>query len=116
MSSNSQASTPTEQAKRRYRSAEEAAKAIATSLGLTKPPTHAYKYHDENGQLCGMVLRWDLDSGKVIRPIRRLPDDSWTLEAMPAPRPLYRLPELLQTPRDDARYTIVFIVEGEKCV
>lgn len=74
---------------------------------------HRFPYHDKDGQVVGEVLRWNKPSGKrsAILPIAR-GGTGWTLEGMPAPRPLYRLPQLLATP-PGAR---AFVVEGElKC-
>jgi hypothetical protein len=58
------------------------------------------------------VLRWNKpDGSKDIRPLARDDDGRWRLGGMPAPRPLYRLPELLAAPHDQP----VVVVEGEKC-
>jgi len=63
------------------------------------------------GDPVGLVVRWDLSDGnKDIRPVSRYPD-GWRVAAMPEPRPLYRLPELLLA---DAEKPVV-VVEGEKC-
>lgn len=68
-------------------------------------------YHDAAGDPVGLVVRWDLSDGnKDIRPVSRYPD-GWRVAAMPEPRPLYRLPELLLA---DAEKPVV-VVEGEKC-
>jgi hypothetical protein len=55
------------------------------------------------------VLRWDRPDGKDIRPLARYPD-GWRIGAMPEPRPLYRLPELLAATPEGP----VVVVEGEK--
>lgn len=66
-----------------------------------------WTYRDTNCEPICMVLRWDLDEGKKdIRPVSKR-DDRWVIEAMPEPRTLYRLPELLEE-------DLVFVCEGEK--
>src|SRR5262249_32214439 len=52
-----------------------------------------WTYHDADGELVGLVVRWDKPDGKDIRPVARHAD-GWRIGAMPAPRPLYGLPEL----------------------
>ena len=71
-----------------------------------------YRRADES--VAFAVLRWDWTDPdgmprKEIRPA--VPDgEGWTLGATSAPRPLYRLPELLADPGKP-----VAVVEGEKC-
>ena len=77
-------------------------------------PSDRWRYELGDGRPAFWVLRYDLsDGGKTIRPARwgRLRDGSrgWEAKALPAPRPLYRLPALLARP--DAP---VLVVEGEK--
>jgi hypothetical protein len=55
------------------------------------------------------VLRWDRPDGKDIRPLARYPD-GWRIGAMPEPRPLFRLPELIAA---DPAVPVV-VGEGEK--
>ncbi|MEQ9454361.1 MAG: hypothetical protein RLN76_07190 [Phycisphaeraceae bacterium] len=67
-------------------------------------------YRDDRGEPVGVVLRWDLKHGtKLILPVSRI-DNAWVHGAMPKPRPLYRLPELLASSLDET----IFISEGEK--
>lgn len=63
--------------------------------------------------LLGAVVRFDYTGGreKVVRPLSPV-RGGWRIRAMPAPRPLYNLPQLLATPLD----TVIYVVEGEKCV
>lgn len=68
--------------------------------------TAAWTYHDANGEPLGVVVRWDRQQGKVIRPVSRM-GSRWIIGAMSAPRPLYRLPDLADSPR-------VYVTEGEK--
>ena len=81
-------------------------------------PSRSWPYHDAEGRLVGYVCRWDFADGegqpaKEIMPVtfcdlgngRR----GWRSKGMPAPRPLFGLPEILARP--DAP---VLIVEGEK--
>lgn len=74
------------------------------SLGV---PTGWWDYHDAHTNRVGIVLRWDTESGKQIRPISRI-DGQWVLKGMPEPRPLYRLPELLNSDGP------IIVCEGEK--
>ena len=81
-------------------------------------PSASWPYHDGQGQIVGYVCRWDFTDGegrrqKEIRPVcycdignsRR----AWRSVGMPAPRPLYRLPDVLA--RSSSR---VLVLEGEK--
>ena len=66
-----------------------------------------WTYHDATGKPVGLVVRWNLpNGGKDIRPVARQAD-AWQIGAMPEPRPLYRLPEVLKASR-------VIVCEGEK--
>jgi hypothetical protein len=81
-------------------------------------PHQHWQYLDRHGQLVGLVLRWHLPGGKEIRPLARV-DGGWIIGAMKAPRPLYRLPELLppilaERETDFPPLERVWIVEGEK--
>jgi len=78
----------------------------------------SWDYLDAFGRLVGVVVRWersdttrDGKEGKTIRPVSRTADGRWRIGAMPEPRPLYRLPEILAAPED----AFVFVAEGEKC-
>jgi len=72
------------------------------------PHSAAWTYEDAAGDPVGMVIRWDTDSGKDIRPVSKT-SKGWIMGGMPEPRPLYRLPELVARP--DER---VYVCEGEK--
>lgn len=75
-------------------------------------PTDVYRYTDKTGELVGVVCRWDNpSSGKSKEILPALPyDNRWRCwKAMPTPRPLYRLADLLA--RADAQ---VLVVEGER--
>jgi hypothetical protein len=65
-----------------------------------------WAYHDAQGELVGVVVRWDKPDGKDIRPVTRHAG-GWRIGAMPEPRPLYRLPDLAAARR-------VVVCEGEK--
>ena len=70
-------------------------------------------YVDAEREFSGGVLRWDLQSGeKIIRPVT-IRDGELALAGMPAPRPLYNLPEVIAAVDDDE---VIFVVEGEPCV
>src|SRR5262249_44466553 len=66
-----------------------------------------WTYHDEYGEPVGLIVRIDHHHGKTIRPVSRR-GPKWIIGAMPTPRPLYGLPELL------ASQGTVYITEGEK--
>lgn len=82
-------------------------------------PTQLYPYHQMDGKLMGYIARFetiDPKTGarkKTILPICycELPNSkrAWRSTGMPSPRPLYRLPEIVQ--RKDAT---ILICEGEK--
>lgn len=90
---------------RSHTTAEAARKALEAKH---RSAAASWEYRDGDGRLLGLVLRWDRpNGGKDIRPIS-LRDDGWHVGAMPEPRPLYRLPELLASPGR------VYATEGEK--
>ncbi len=73
-----------------------------------------WTYHSADGAPVGMVLRWDTATrdgkpAKVVLPVS-LVDGAWRNKAMPAPRPLYRLPDILALPPG----AWVYVCEGEK--
>ncbi len=71
------------------------------------PAAGKWTYRHEDNKPCGMVLRWDLSNGrKTFRPLSRSVD-GWRIEAMPVPRPLFDLPEVIQA-------DVVVVNEGEK--
>jgi hypothetical protein len=83
-------------------------------------PTTAFKYCNADGELEGYVCRWDRahqgNSEKEFRPLRfgtfkGRKGFHWKGWKGPA-RPLYRLPALINAPRE----TTVLLVEGEKTV
>jgi len=81
-------------------------------------PSKEWAYHDAEGRLVGYVLRWDFDDAdgaptKEILPVTYCDIGNgkrgWRSKGMPAPRPLFGLPDILA--RADAT---VLIAEGEK--
>lgn len=74
--------------------------------------THSvyWDYHAADGQHVGRVIRWDGPAGKTIRPLAKY-SDGWRIGAMPKPRVLYKLPEILKA--DPNRP--VLILEDERC-
>jgi hypothetical protein len=86
-----------------------AAAAIEALSRKRGKPSGRWDYRDAEGNLAGVVLRWDGPNGKDIRPLARHAD-GWRIAAMPEPRPLYRLPELLTA---DPGVPVV-VTEGEK--
>src|SRR5712691_7490119 len=82
------------------------------------PPVAMWPYRDGGGRLVAYAARvefvcTDGKRGKGVLPISycRISGEScaWRARALPAPRPLYRLPELIANP--DAP---VIVTEGEK--
>ncbi|GAB6167487.1 hypothetical protein JCM19992_34870 [Thermostilla marina] len=91
-----------------YSSADEALKALRKRHKQESAKWDYWEYYDAEGNPCGLVVRWDKPDGtKEIRPIAKYAD-GWRIAAMPEPRPLYGLPELLTTDGP------VVVVEGEK--
>ena len=92
---------------------EEALRVVTSRRG---EPAGCWQYHDQTGECVGMVLRWDTTQGKAIRPLARV-EGGWILGAMPTPRPLYALQDILPMPgttNDEERNRRVYVVEGEK--
>ncbi|RMF86426.1 MAG: DUF3987 domain-containing protein [Planctomycetota bacterium] len=88
----------------------EAADALAELKARLGQPSALWPYHNAQGELVGLVVRWDKPDGtKEIRPISKH-SDGWRIGAMPKPRPLYGLRELLAA---DPSVPVV-VVEGEK--
>ena len=89
--------------------------AIADAKRRRGTPHHRWDYHDRDGRLVGVVLRWNtVDSetgkpGKDYLPIS-LEDGTWAQIGMPTLRPLYRLPALLAASQD----ATIWVGEGEK--
>jgi len=70
----------------------------------------SWEYRDRDGRLVGVVARWNKANGdKQYLPVS-LSGSAWKQEGMAKPRPLYRLPELIQA------HGRVYVPEGEKCV
>lgn len=78
--------------------------------GVTVPDQPiTYLYQNADRTPAGVVLRWDRSDGeKEIRPLSNSAD-GWICTAMPALRPLYRLPAVVAA-------DTVYLVEGEKTV
>ena len=72
-------------------------------------PSHLWPYFNAEGTLVGYAARWDLPSGKQIRPLTLSGKGRWQQKGIPTPRPLYNLLELNYRPQDP-----VLVVEGEK--
>ena len=87
-----------------YPTARDAVKAMERTHG---PKANTWTYHNADGDPVGVVVRWDTGSGKRIRPVSRN-GVGWHAGGMPAPRPLYGLPELLESEG------VVYVCEGEK--
>jgi hypothetical protein len=88
-----------------FPTAEAAVADFARSRGA---PAGEWRYHAADGDLVGVVVRFNTATGKTFLPLRRTAAGSWVCEGMPAPRPLYRLPEVLAT------VDTIYVAEGEK--
>lgn len=92
----------------------DAARAVSRSLARSgelpgeRVPDRHYGYQDKNREPVLCVLRWDTDSGKIIRPIHRQSSGEWGIGQLAKPWPIYRLPDVLET--EDP----VWVTEGEK--
>ena len=89
-----------------FSTADEAIKNLERDPNLG-PRSACWTYRDKRGEPVGYVVRWDTADGKTIRPVSRY-GDRWHVGAMQDPRPLYRLPEVLESEGP------VYICEGEK--
>lgn len=78
-------------------------------------PVARWAYRDAAGRVLGYVCRFNLpDGSKEVIPLVYCQEASgdkrkWIWKSLPAPRPLYNLPELSQRPEAQ-----VLLVEGEK--
>ena len=77
-------------------------------------PSKVYTYRDASGAALFRVYRWDLPSGKTIRPYslwrnRETGGLMWRWASLPEPRPLYGLHALTQRPEAP-----VIVAEGER--
>jgi len=80
-------------------------------------PVATWPYHDADGRLMGFAARFEFETegrpDKDVLPLTYCDigqgKRAWRAKSIPAPRPLYRLPDLLA--RSDAP---VLLVEGEK--
>lgn len=95
--------------RRTFPTAEAAVGAIGRTLGATAKRTGLWWYRDCAGEPVGCVARWQLLDDKVVRPFAKS-GDTWIIGAIPEPRPVLNLPELLARPGER-----IFVVEGEKC-
>jgi len=78
-----------------------------------KPRTGAWPYHHADGSIAGYAVRGEDGEGKSVLPLTWCRSaagvEQWRFAAMPEPRPLYGLPDLM------ARQAApVLVVEGEK--
>ncbi|MCC7193571.1 MAG: DUF3987 domain-containing protein [Phycisphaeraceae bacterium] len=89
-----------------YTTAADAVAELERELG---PRSAIWTYRNASGEPVGVAVRWNLADGKkTIRPVSKT-TTGWTIGAMPSPRPLYQLPDLLKRTGET-----VFVVEGEK--
>jgi putative DNA primase/helicase len=83
-------------------------------------PSKTYRYHDQNGNLLGFILRWDItaEDGTVKKEIRPFlycecsdGKRNWLSCGFPEPRPLYNLHKIMAD-----KDKLILITEGEKAV
>lgn len=98
-----------------HATSEKAADAFAyglTQSGILpkkRKPDAGWRYRHANGTDAFSVVRWNLPDGtKTFGQITKV-DGGWICGGMPEPRPLYRLPEIIDAAE-------VWICEGEKAV
>lgn len=99
--------------KKVHATSEQAADAIAWGMVQSgtipeqRKADAGWLYCNADGSDAGAVYRWNLPDGrKEIRQVSAV-DGGWITSAMPEPRPLYRLPEIIDADE-------VWICEGEK--
>tara|TARA_R110002096_G_scaffold344921_2_gene537807 strand:- start:41187 stop:43577 length:2391 start_codon:yes stop_codon:yes gene_type:complete len=89
-----------------YPDPDEAQRTLERRIGVV---AHRWEYHDSQGELVGLILRFECPDGKVIRPVSRTADGAgWIIGGMPSPRPLYALREIIDS------VGAVYVCEGEK--
>jgi hypothetical protein len=100
--------------KKVHTSAEQALLAMAWALAndnvitSKRMPDQAWRYHHADGSDAGAVGRWETDKGKkTYRQVCCVSNNGWVSGGMTAPRPLYRLPDLIDAEK-------VYVCEGEK--
>jgi predicted P-loop ATPase len=81
----------------------------------TYKPSMVFPYRNKFGELIGYILRVDFDDKKITPGVwwttnKAAGFEGWSHGSLPAPRPMYGLPELYENPEHQ-----VLIVEGEKC-
>lgn len=93
--------------------ADKAADAIAWGMVQSgtiteqRKPDAGWRYRNADGSDAGTVCRWNLPGGfKEIRQVSKV-EGGWITSAMSEPRPLYRLPDIIDADE-------VWICEGEK--
>jgi putative DNA primase/helicase len=97
---------PAVKAYRQFASPQLAVESLMKSLGV--PLVKWWKYTNERGVLVAIQTRFNLaDGSKEFRPISHHPKGGVAIKAPDGLRPLYRLPELLDS-------TTVYVCEGEK--
>ncbi|MFO0427669.1 MAG: AAA family ATPase [Planctomyces sp.] len=110
--SQTQPKTP-QKAKKIHATADAAADAIAYgmvkdgTLSEKRRPDAGWRYRNADGSDAGAVFRWNLPG--QMKEIRQasVVAGGWITSAMPEPRPLYRLPDIIEADE-------VWICEGEK--
>ncbi len=84
-----------------------------TMRGLGKA-SRTWEYRDDDGRLHLVVIRWDTDEGKEIKPLscwksRKSGEIQWKYKHLPKPRPIYGHDRLAARPA-----ALIVLCEGEK--
>jgi hypothetical protein len=82
--------------------------AVAAKVRSRGEPVGSWEYHDADGKLVGLVVRWGREAGKTFLPFSLTASGAWVCEGMPTPRPVYRLPAVLSADGP------IYVAEGEK--
>lgn len=90
-----------------YATFDAAAEALERMIG--RPASKRWAYRTADRKPVAAIFRFDLDGpeAKTFRPISKV-DGGWAIKDPPGRWPLYRLPEIVDSPE-------VVVVEGEKC-
>lgn len=105
-------STGLKQTASTFNTATEAINEHSANVKMGRPSGH-WEYHDRDRKLVGAVVRWNgtdpssNEPKKEYRPVSLRGDGRWSCDAMPSPRPLYRLPDIIAQ-------NVVAVCEGEK--
>ena len=79
---------------------------LRPQAATTDMPTDTWTYHTGEGERAFIVARWmGRDGKKFVRPVCWV-GTKWALRAMPWPRPLYNLRDILSAPDTPMRTAV----------